>query len=203
MPTPPRSGQNSLDQAVQEFLSAQPSRPVVPAPALKVSPPTRPAGTQARPVPPSEESDALRAAYAGVLKHEAEKAAAVTDGPPPLWRRLLMPAVLLLLITASSHVWLGHPPWLEPPPHVALTPPVTPVSGQRQLVAIALEIDDFRRSTGRLPRDLAELGLNVPHISLNALPDLRYELRFGSGPHSLYYLGGQSAEPRIQTGATP
>ncbi len=203
MPTPTRSGQGALDQAVKEFLETQPSQGRPSAAGPKVQAAARASVRQARPALPLEESEALRVAYAGVLKHESEKAAAGLDAPLPLWRRLLMPGMLLLLVSASAYVWFGNPEWLAPPPHVALTPPVTPLSGQRQLVAVALEIDDFRRSTGRLPRDLGELGLSVPHISFSALPDMRYELRLGRGPHSLYYLGGPGIEPRIQTGGTP
>jgi len=203
MPTSPRSGQDALDQAVKEFLGTQPTQPRPPAPAPMARPAPGPSASQRHPAPPPEESDALRAAYSGVLKHEAEKAAVVTDAPPPLWRRLLMPTVLLLLVAASAYIWLGEPQWLAPPPHVAMTPPATPLSGQRQLVAIALQIEDFRRTTGRLPRDLAELGLSVPHVSFRALPEIRYELRLGMGQRSLYYLGGPNTEPRIQHGGAP
>jgi hypothetical protein len=203
MLTPRRSGQESLDQAVKEFLQATPTRPPAPVPVPQATAAPARSGDRPRPAPAPEESDALLAAYDGVLKREAEKAAGVTEAPRPLWLRLLMPTALLLLVAASAYVWLGQPQWLAPPPHVALTPPATPVTGQRQLVAIALEIDDFRRTTGHLPRDLAELGLNVPHISFTALPDMRFELRLGTGPRSLYYLGGSATEPRIQPGGTP
>lgn len=198
MPTSPRSGQNALDQAVKDFMESAPAAPTKPVKASGAPP--RRSGTAPPASSPPEEMAELRSAYAGVLKHEAEKAAAAVEGPGPLWRRLLMPAALLLLLAASAYVWLGQPSWLAPPPHVALKPPATPMTGQRQLVAIALEVDDFRRTTGRLPADLSELGLNVPHISYKALPDDRYELRLGTGPHSLYYLGSSSSEPRIQTG---
>ncbi len=198
MPTPPPSGQNALDQAVKDFMESTPTAPKKPA-APTAAPPRR---SSAAPLPatPPEEMAELRSAFAGVLKHEAEKAAAGVEKPAPLWQRLLMPAALVLLMAASAYVWLGHPAWLAPPPHVALKAPTTAVTGQRQLVAIALELDDFRRTTGRLPNALSELGLNVPHISYKVLPDSEYELRLGTGPHSLYYRGGATIEPRMQTG---
>jgi hypothetical protein len=202
MPTPPRSSQQSLDQAVKDFLGAQPHGPTAPAGAPAQRPAPRSVAA-ARPSAPALESDQLRAAYDGVLKHEAEKAAALPEGPPALWRRLLLPILLLALTAASAYIWFGNPAWLAPPPHVALTRPATPLTGERQLVAVALQVDDFRRTTGRLPRDLAELGLNAPHIAFTALPELRYELRLGTGPHSLFYQGGPDSEPRIQTGVTP
>lgn len=198
MPTPPPSGQNALDQAVKEFLQSAPAAPRKPAPSG--GDPPRRSGTAPAPSTPPEEMAELRTAFAGVLKHEAEKAAAAIEKPAPLWQRLLMPAALVLLMSASAYVWFGHPAWLAPPPHVVLTPPATPATGQRQLVAIALEIDDLRRTTGRLPNELSELGLNVPHISYKVLPDGEYELRLGTGPHSLYYRGGTSTEPRILAG---
>jgi hypothetical protein len=198
MPASPRSSQDALDQAVKEFMGSAPVAPPKPAQPAAASP-RRSAGLEQATAPP-EEMDQLRSAYAGVLKHETEKAAAAIERPVPIWRKLLMPVVLLLLMATSAYVWFGHPAFLAPPPHVALKPPATPVTGQRQLVAIALEIDDFRRTTGRLPSDLPELGLNVPHISYKALPDEGYEIRLGTGPHSLYYRGGTNTEPRVQSG---
>lgn len=198
MPTPPPSGQNALDQAVKDFMGATPTAPKKPAQPTPVAP--RRSGTAPIAATPPEEMAELRSAFAGVLKHEAEKAAASIERPAPLWQRLLMPLALVLLMAASAYVWLGHPAWLAPPPHVALKAPAEAVTGQRQLVAIALEIDDFRRTTGRLPKELGELGLNVPHISYTVRPDAQYELHLGTGPHSIYYLGGSSTESRMQTG---
>jgi hypothetical protein len=200
MPTPPRRSQPSLDEAVQEFLKAEPpKKPAAPKPA----PVTRHSVRVAAPgVTPPEEMGELRAAFSGVLKHEAEKASA-QDLPTPLWRKLLAPVLLVLLASASAYVWLGNPGFLAPPPHTSLATPKTSLTGQRQLVAIALEIDDFRRSTGRLPHDLAELGLNAEFINYLPAPNLSYELRLGTGPHSLYYRGSADSEAKVQQGVAP
>lgn len=197
MATSPRPGQPRLEDAVNEFLKAeQPKvRPSAPTPVRRGPAPVPAPGAAT----PPEEMPELRAAYSGLLKHEAEKAARV-EAPPPFWRKALMPALLGLLVAASAYVWFGHPAFLAPPPHARLEAPKALVSGQRQLVAIALEIDDFRRTTGRLPANLAELGLNAEYISYTALPNLVYELRLGTGPHSVYYRGTPEGDARIQKG---
>ncbi len=214
MSTPGQPSEPSLESALREFLEAeQATAPAPPAPpARQPGPPAagRPAavptptaasasaGGAARPVTPPKAMEELQAAYAGVLKHEAAKAALREVARPPLWRRMLMPSLLLVLTASSAYVWFGNPSWLAGPPHARLQQSKAPLTGQRQLLAIALEIEDFRRTTARLPRDLAELGLNVPFVTYTAWADLAYELRLGTGPHALLYRSSRNAEAQMQ-----
>jgi hypothetical protein len=186
MSSPTRRSSDPLAQAVQEFLAshqgtdpphaARSSRKPVAPPAAATADPVRTAG-------------GLRSAYDEVLEREA---ALKTPAPPPRrsrWQRARGPILLLGCSLAAAYVWLGNPSWLARGPGAVLPAPTTGLSARRQLLAVALEIEDFRHSTGRLPAALDEMGLVITHITYLKLPDGRYELRTGNGPHATVYLG--------------
>lgn len=201
MSSHPGSSPPPLDRALQEFLSAS-SPPAVTRRSQPVPPS---AGRPVEPASPAvpQDGDPLRDAYERVLAHEAEKARTRVEGPLPLWRRLVMPALLFALLGATAYVWFGQPSWLAAPPHATLAKAQPGLAGQRQLVAIALQVEDFRRSTGRLPTRLEELGLHLPQFSYTPLPEGRYELHLGTGPHALSYVSRTDAEPEIREADTP
>ena len=196
MSSPSRSTSDALTSAVAEYLAAQRKTPDDRPPGT--SPPTAPA-TAAR----EASGGSMRSAYEEVLRHEAQKLEATRVARPSLWRRLRGPLVLMLVLGASSYVWFGHPEFLREPPHTALQRPHSTLTGSRQLVAVALELEDYRRSTGRLPENLQALGLAVTHISYTVLPDGKYELRTGTGPHVLVYHGAVGAEAEVREESTP
>jgi hypothetical protein len=109
---------------------------------------------------------------------------------------------VILLVCMAGYVWLGNPQWLAPAAHAGLAQ-ATSLTGQRQLVAVALEIEDFRRSTGHLPADLGQLGLGATHVSYLILPGGRYELRLGTSPHTIIYRGVPGGEAEMRQESAP
>lgn len=186
MASEPRSGSDALDKALKEFLDSQsaaaprtPTAATLPAPRG-----TKPQAPEKDPGPPS-----LRYAYDRMLEHDAAQKAIKPAPPPTLWQRARAPLLLVAISVAAVYVWLGEPAWLAHPPHAELRTPRTGATARRQLVAIALEIEDYRRSTGKLPTGLSDLGLAVHHVRYVALPNGRFELSIGSGPHTARYRG--------------
>jgi hypothetical protein len=186
MSRPSRSPSDALTSAVEEFLAAQPATSGPAGPAAQAGPSRDPGG------------GSMRSAYDEVLRHEAQKLASPREAPLSLWQRLRGPLLLVLLAGASAYVWLGQPGFLQPPPHSVLPRPRTELSGSRQLVALALQVEDHRHTTGRLPESLESLGLAISHISYTRLRDGEYELRTGTGPHVLVYHGSVGAEAEVK-----
>lgn len=187
---------DALNQALQEFLSAQPELSAAPsadtvagtAPGPAKLPPNAVHGAKR----PTREEPSLREAYDTVLKDDAAKKLVRPEAPPSLWQRSRGPLMFLVIATAAAYVWFGSPPFLREPEPVALPVPRTGVSAQRQMAAIALEIEDFHRNTSRLPTTFADLGLEIAHVRYRALPDGRFELSIGSGPHTARFRGSIS-----------
>lgn len=144
--------------------------------------------------------DALRSAYDEVLRAEATKAASL---PRPLassrrgfWLGLGFGLVAVLITVAAVVFWPEGP---------ESRPIQTAGTQSRQLMAVALEIEDYRRNTGRLPTSLKALGLDLPQIEFALLPDQQFELRTSTGHHALVLRSGDS-EPRTErypAGAPP
>ena len=195
MPREPEPPPNALNQALEEFLSAsaQPARPVRPAAAPAPVPtpgvPAKLPPNTVRRVSRPEPVPSLRQAYDKVLADDAAKKVVRPEAPPTLWRRLRGPLILLLVSAATAYVWLGNPAWLQEPEHASLRVPRTGVSAKRQMAAIALEIEDYHRNTGRLPGSLTDLGLALSHVHYTPLPGGRFELSVGTGPHTARYRG--------------
>lgn len=191
----PEQQPSALNQALEEFLNASarqapPARPATtpapgasPAAAAKLPPNAVRQGGRPEPVP------SLRQAYDKVLEDDAAKKVVRPEAPPTLWQRIRGPLVLVLISAAALYVWLGRPAWLHEQEHATLRVPRTGVSAKRQMAAIALEIEDYHRNTGRLPGSLTDLGLSLSHVRYTPLPDGRFELSIGSGPHTARYRG--------------
>ncbi len=196
MSTPSRSSSNALTSAVEAYLASQ-----------QATQGTRPEAAEAAAAPPPGNRErtggSMRSAYEEVLRHEARK---LESGGVPrrsMWQRLRGPLALVLLLGTSAYVWFGRPEFLLQPPHTALPRPRSQLTASRQLVAVALEVEDFRRTTGRLPESLKELGLAISHISYTMLPDSRFELRTGTGPHVLVYHGAPGGEAEVREEVHP
>jgi hypothetical protein len=194
-----QAGSKALDQALQDFLNSQP-----PAATAARLPANRVLKQEVKPEAPEAEAGApsLRSAYDQVLEQDAAKKALKPEAPPSLWQRFRAPALLILMCAGAGYVWFGKPAWLRDPVHVGLSAPRTATTARRQLVAIALEVEDFRRTTGRLPTTLTDLGLAVSHVHYVALADGRFELSLGSGPHTTRYRGaaaGASVSDSVET----
>ena len=193
MPNPDPVTPPALHQAMEEFLKAQ-SVPV-----------GRPAGTRAPAAPSSRPSSTAPArdilsAYEEVLEHERQKQSLVEERRS-LWKPVLQWSAVAVLTGASLWVWLGHPAFLQPTVQ-APPAPVTAVMAQRQVLAFALQIEDFRVTEGHLPARLEELGIAVPpSLSYLPLPDGQFEIRIGQGSHTRVLRGGAGGEPRFVLGA--
>lgn len=191
----PEQKPNPLNQALEEFLSAEQVRP---APAPKAAGAAAPVTTSSGARLPAnavhgaakpKAEPSLRQAYDKVLEDDAAKKVVRPEAPPTLWQRMRGPAILVLITAAALYVWFGQPAWLQNPEHARLSVPRTGVSAKRQMAAIALEIEDYHRNTGRLPASLEAMGLDLSHVRYTPLPDGRFELSIGSGPHTARYRG--------------
>lgn len=198
MPRESRDKPNALNQALEEFLTAEQARPAPapkPASGAAAGAPAAPGGTTRLPAnavhraSKPQEEPSLRQAYDKVLEDDAAKKVVRPAAPPTLWQRIRRPAILCLATVAAIYVWFGEPGWLQDSEHARLSIPRTGVSAKRQMAAIALEIEDYHRNTGRLPESLAAMGLDLGHVRYTPLPDGRFELSVGSGPHTARYRG--------------
>ena len=199
---PPRQPPSlGLDQALADFLASgrevksAPQGPVHPAPPVRA--------TRSQPAAAERPADRLLTAYQAVLDQEVERRKPRPAERVPLWKKFAGRAVLLLLLGASGYVWFGDPAFLAPPAHPALRAPVTELTGRRQLVALALEIQDFSRNTGRLPKSLDEVGLRVDHVSYTQVPGGLYELRVGIGHRTIRYRSTQSGNAQMDERVEP
>lgn len=197
MPAPDPAPPSALQDAVAAFLKSQgdAARLVAPPPAAPSRPvrPSRPAAA-----PPSRD---ILTAYDEVLEHERQKQRPTVERRSP-WRAVLLWGALLGLTGASLWIWLGDPEFLRP---VVQSPPAptSTLMAQRQVIAFALQIEDFRTSSGHLPNRLEDLGIAVPpSLSYIPLPDGQFELRIGQGIHARTLRAGAGAEPRF-LGGTP
>lgn len=189
MPAPDPAPPNALQDAVAAFLKAQgdaaPPRASVPGRPPR---PSRPVAA-----PPSRD---ILTAYDEVLEHERKKQLQTAERRSP-WRAVLVGVTLAGLTAASLWVWLGDPAFLRPvvePPKA----PSTALMAQRQVIAFALQIEDYRTSSGHLPAHLEDLGIAVPpSLSYIPLPSGEYELRIGQGIHARTLRGGTGGEPRF------
>jgi hypothetical protein len=138
--------------------------------------------------------DVLRSAYEEVLKAEATKAASqsqpASSSRREVWFALAIVAGILLASAGGLVWWLTYPA-ANPAGNVEAS------SSRRQLMTVVLEIEDYRRNTGHLPANLKALGLELPQIQFDLLPEQRYELRVSTGHHALVYRSGDS-EPTAE-----
>lgn len=135
--------------------------------------------------------DVLRSAYEEVLKAEAGKAAGIQQSKPARRQSsrsaLAIGTAVLLAAGGALASWVLKSE--DPSPARS--------ANSRQLMALALEIEDYRRSTGHLPASLGALRLDLPNVQYSLLPDQRYELRTSTGHHALVYRMGDS-EPSAE-----
>lgn len=103
-------------------------------------------------------------AVAAVLKHAQERdEAAKRRTQPKKQPRWLLPLGLNLGVFAA-YLWIASPDWvvinrIAPPPVEAQVE-----STLRGFYVMASKIESFRATNGRLPRDLAEAGVNAPGL---------------------------------------
>jgi hypothetical protein len=187
MPAPDPASPSVLQDAVAAFLKSQ-GEAVPPGPAA----PSRPSAA-----PPSRD---ILTAYDEVLEHERKKLQPVVERRST-WRAVLLGGALLGLTGASLWVWLGDPEFLRPVVQGPLAPTST-LMAQRQVIAFALQIEDFRTSAGHLPARLEDLRIAVPpSLSYLPFPDGQFELRIGQGVHARTLRAGAGTEPRFLGGA--
>ena len=178
-----RDDQSQLADALREFLASATAADPVPrgSAAPHDGGPTRSSSA----APARSLADALDEVIADEVRTARERA----ETRESRWRTAALWLMLVVLTGASGYVWFGNPAFLARPIE-PIARPSTPVDARRTLVSISLLIDDFRTTAGRLPQSLTELEVAAPDIGYIAHGNREYELRLGSGVHTMVLRGG-------------
>lgn len=136
-----------------------------------------------------------------VLRHHREKEAALNfqrlqwERERRRRRRLgVRHAVFLLVLIGTAYVFSGGPLWLQPPP----PPPSTAHLEASLRLSLYLEgqrIESFRRSEGRLPETLAEIGGGIPEIRYSRTDRGTFHLVGITDARTLFYSSSLSQTP--------
>jgi hypothetical protein len=120
----------------------------------------------------------VAAAYQDLLQEIVEKkkkAAEVRSRPKPKPKSHMVKAVLAVVLPPIVAAL-----WIFKPFAPDLSTPILPADEQGEwrmaLVDAALTIQDWRDSAGRLPRDLAEAGIDLPGVELHTDAPERFTL---------------------------
>jgi hypothetical protein len=170
---------------VNSYAGSKPAAPIVPTPAVSA--------------PPEGKQDLL-VAYDRLVEHEANRPAAPPIPAEALWRRYIQPTIIVGCLAAIGYLWLAKPGWLYPR-FEPVPPPVSEVEATQLLIATSLMVEDFKESSGRLPRHLTELGIDLPGLSLNDPGDGSWQLLTGVGRRHYLLRGSVGQSVTIEESA--
>jgi len=193
-------GKTDLNDAYQAIVEAyRAPRPVEPGSAPSSHGGPAP-GSAEPPITNRAGKEQLLAAYDRLIEHEATKPKTLLPPLPAKWRRFVAPTITAIALAGSGYLWFARPAWLYPR-FEPMAAPTTEARAEQVLIATLITIQQFETDSGRLPRDLNELGGDQSAVSLVPTGGGGYRLATSVGNRTLSLLVAPGSDPEIERGS--